>query len=93
MVRITASWKLPENAKKCAASLYVFLYKKYVVKAKRKDEDVECRSELEKEENANIVETNIEIKVEEEFPSGINVVKKLKMIMMMCQGRELQCTR
>ena len=69
--------KEPEEIK-CAASLHVFLQKKYVAKAKCKDEDAECTSELvgeEDGENANMVATNIEIKAGEEFPVGINVVK------------------
>ena len=54
---------------------------KYVAKAKCKDEDAEYTSELEGEEhgeNANMVKTNIEIKVEEEFPAGINIVKEVE---------------
>ena len=60
--------------RKCAASLHVFPPKKYAAKAKCKDEDAECTSELEGEkhgENANMEETHIEIKVEEEFPARI----------------------
>ena len=59
----------------CAAYLHVFLQKKYVAKAKCKDKDAECTSELEGEEHgekANMVDTNIEIKVEEEFLAGIH---------------------
>ena len=37
--------------RKCVASLYVILQKKYVAKTKCKDMDVECRSELEGEEH------------------------------------------
>ena len=61
-------------------SIFVFLQKKHVAKAKCKDKDVECSSKLGEEghgENANMAETNIEIKVEEEFPAGINVVKEI----------------
>ena len=43
--------------------------------------DAECTSEQEGErrgENVNMVETNIEIKVEEKFFAGINVVKEIE---------------
>ena len=62
----------------CAASLHVFLKEKYVAEAKCKDEDAGCTPKLrgeEHDENVNMVETNIELKVEEEFPAGIDVVK------------------
>ena len=75
---------------KSATSLHVFPQKKYVAKAKFKDEDAECTSELGKKEhgeNANMMETNIAIKVEEVFPAGINFVKEI------ANGRELQCMR
>ena len=58
--------------RKYAASLHIFLQKKYVAKAKFKDEDVDFTLELggkEHEENMDMVETNIEIKVENEFPA------------------------
>ena len=74
------------DERKCAASLHVLLQKKYVAKAKCKDEGTECTSKVGVgiyEENANVVETNMKIKVEEKFPPGINVVKKLKATMMM----------
>ena len=67
--------------KKVCRILQVFLQKKSIAKTKCKDKDAESTSELWKEEhkeNANIVETNIEIKVEEEFPAGINVVKEIE---------------
>ena len=67
--------------RKCAASLIVFLPKKYVAKAKWKGEDAKCTSELggeEHRENVNIEERNIEIKVKEEFPEKINVVKEIQ---------------
>ena len=67
--------------RKCAASLQVFLQKKYVAKAKHKDKDAERTTELggeEPEENVNMVDTNIKIKVEEEFLAGINVVKRIE---------------
>ena len=54
---------------KYASYLHAFLQKKkYVAKGKCKLEDAECTSELggeEQEENANMVETNIEKKVDE----------------------------
>ena len=65
--------------RKWDASLYVFLQKKYVTKAKSKDEDAECTLELGREEhreNVNMGETNI--KVEEEFPAEISVVKEIE---------------
>ena len=40
-------------------------------------------SELEVEEygeNKNMEETNIEIKVEDEFPTGVNVVKEIECV-------------
>ena len=55
--------------------LHVFIRKKYVAKVKCKDKDAECTLELGGEdykENANVVETNI--KVEDEFLAGINIV-------------------
>lgn len=55
--------------------LYVFLQKKYVAKAKCKDEDAECISKLGGEEHVNMVKTNIGIKVEEEF---LAVVKEIE---------------
>ena len=67
--------------RKYAASLHVVLQKKYVAKAKCKNEDSECTLELggeEHEENANMVLTNIEIKVEKKFPAGIYVVKEIE---------------
>ena len=67
--------------RKSAASLHVFLQKKYVAKAKCKDKDAECTSELggeEHGENGNMLEINILIKFEEEFPAGINDVKKIE---------------
>ena len=64
--------------------LYMFSSgKKYVFKAKSKDEDAEYTSVLDGEEhreNMNIVKTNIDIKVEEE----LTLLKKLKVSMMMC---------
>ena len=69
------------SGEKCAVSLPVFQQKKYVAKAKYEDEDTECTSELvgdEHGENANMVESNIGIKVEEEFLAGINVLKELE---------------
>ena len=74
--------------KKCAASLHVFQQKKYVDKAKCKYEDAECASERggeEHEENTNMVESNIEIKVVKEFPAGINIVRELTVTVMMIQ--------
>ena len=53
----------------------------YIRKAKCKDKDAKCTSEQggeEHRENANMVETNVEIKVREEFPAGINVVKGIE---------------
>ena len=67
--------------RKFAASLLIFPQNKYVTKVKCKDGDVECTSELggeEHRENANIVETNKEIKAKEESPAGINVDKELE---------------
>ena len=62
--------------RKCAISLYVFLPKKSVAKAKCKDDDAERTSELGGEEQGeNMMETNIEIKAEEKFPAGISVDK------------------
>ena len=69
------------DERKFAASLHVFLKKKYVAKAKSKDEDAEYTSEVGEEEhgeNTNMMEKNIEIKIEEEFPAGINVVKEIE---------------
>ena len=46
-----------------------------------KEEDAECISELGGEEqgdNGNMVKTNIEIKIEEEFPAEIKVVKEIE---------------
>lgn len=66
--------------RKCAASLHVFLLKNYIAKAKCKDKDTEYTSKLGREkhgETANMVQTNMEIKVEEEFPAGINIVKEI----------------
>ena len=65
--------------RRCVASLHVFLRKKFVAEAKCKYMDAECTSKLEHGENVNIMETNIEIKVEEEFPAGINVVKEIEV--------------
>ena len=56
-----------------------FLKKKYVAKAKCKDENADSTSEPKAEEHrmkANMVEKNVEIKVEEESPAGINVFKE-----------------
>ena len=65
--------------RKSAASLQVFKQKKYIAKAKCKDEDAESAlGRKECEENANMMETNIEIEVEEEFPVGINIVKEIE---------------
>ena len=68
-----------EREKENVLHLYMFSYRKtYVAKAKCKDKDAKCSLELEGEkhgENPNMVETNLEIKVEEGFPAGINVVK------------------
>ena len=64
--------------RKLVVSLHIFRQKKYVAKAKRKDEDAKCTSELREEEhgeNGNMVKTNIEMKVEEQFRVGIKVVK------------------
>ena len=52
-------------------TLHVFQRKIYVTKAEGQDVDTECSSELEGEEhgeNSNMVEANIEIKIEAEFP-------------------------
>ena len=52
--------------------LYMYSYRRNKSKIQR--DYVECTSEIggkEHEENANIVETNIEIKAEEEIPAGI----------------------
>ena len=57
---------------KCAASLHVFLQKRYGAKAKCKDGDAEYTSELGGEEHRE------NAKVKEEFPAGINVVKEIK---------------
>ena len=65
----------------CAASLKVFLQKKYLTKVKCKDEDAECTSKLgweKNQENANMEETNTERRFEEEFSARINVVKDAK---------------
>ncbi len=67
--------------RKCAASLHVFRQKKHVTKGKCKAEDAGCTSQVggvEDGENANMVETNIEIKVKDEFPAGIIVVKEIE---------------
>ena len=67
--------------RKCAESLHVFQQKKYIGRSECKDGDAECTSELEGEEhgeNTNMVETNIEIEVEEEFLTEINVVKEIE---------------
>ena len=72
--------------RKCAVSFHIFRQKKYVAKAKCKDEDTECTSKLRGEEhgeNVNMVAINIEIKVEEGFSTGINVVKEIKVTGMM----------
>ena len=72
-MKATREWK----EIKCAASLHVLPLKKYIAKAKCKDEVAEYTSELGGEEhgkNVNVVETNIQIKVKEEFPAEINVV-------------------
>ena len=64
--------------RKCAASLLVFQLNKYVVKAKCKDKDAECTSELRQEEqgdNANMEEMNIELKLKEEFLAGIKEIE------------------
>ncbi len=74
-----ATWECEEI--KCTASLHVFLQKKIVSKAKYKDEDTVCKSVLrvkEHGENANMVEVNIEIKVEKEFPAAISIVKEIE---------------
>ena len=67
--------------RKCVAFLRVFREKKYVDKRRCKDEDAECSSEIggeEHGENMNMVETNIKIKIDEELPAGINVVKEIE---------------
>ena len=66
---------------KNVSAMFVYVYEIYatVVKAKCKDKDAERTSELgeeEHEDNVNMMKTNIEIKVEEEFPAGINVVRQ-----------------